>query len=242
MNRLILSVAVFCVPLVIPTSVWAQNTSGVHSPVVKEGERSIQYRLGVEPDDDEGETKIKHRLHYQQAISGDLRWRVIGQTRTTDSSDFDLDFLRAELLWELSDNTDPFKTGLRFDGRIRDDNRPEEFAVNWTNRVTLPSGWDFRGIIIASKQTGDNADDGVGLSTRARISKKIESGQTFGVDLFSDYGNTGNIAELSEQEHLLAPFASTKITESVTLFGGPQFGLTDASPDFEFRLWLNRGF
>ncbi len=221
---------------------FAQNTSGVHSPVVKEGERSVMYRLGVEPDDDNGDTKIKHRLHYQQAINGDLRWRVIGQTRTTDSSDFDLDFLRAELLWELSDDDDDFKTGLRFDGRVRDDNRPEEFAVNWTNRYSLPSGWDFRGIIIASKQTGDNADDGVGLSTRARIAKKVESGQTFGVDLFSDYGNTGDIGGLNEQEHLLAPFVSTKIAKNITLLGGPQFGLTDASPDFEFRLWLSRGF
>lgn len=221
---------------------YAQNTSGVHSPVVDEGHRSVQYRLGIEPDDEDGNFNIKNRFHYQQSINGDFRWRVIAQSRDTDSSDFDLDFLRAEILWEISDDDDDYKTGLRLDGRVRDDNRPEQFALNWTNRYKLPGGWDLRGIIIASKQTGDNARDGIGLETRARVARKIPSGQTIGVDMFSSYGYTGNIGGFNDQSHVIAPFISTKITDKVTLFGGPQFGISDAASDFEARLWITRGF
>lgn len=220
----------------------AQNTSGVHSPVVNEGHKSFEYRLGFSLDDEGEDFRMKHRFHYQQSINGDFRWRVIGQTRKSSDSDFDLDFLRAELLWELTEDDDVYKTGLRFDGRVRDDNRPEQFAVNWIHRYSLPGGWDLRGILIGTKQTGDNARDGIGLESRARIARKIASGQTIGIDMFSSYGYTGNIGNFNEQEHVISPFISTKIAEGVTLFGGPQIGISEAAPKLEARLWVTRGF
>jgi hypothetical protein len=239
--RTILSL-LFLSSIFIAAPAVAQNTSGVHSPVVNEGHKSFQYRLGFSLDDEGEDFRMKHRFHYQQSLNGDFRWRVIGQTRKSNDSDFDLDFLRAELLWELSDDEDVYKTGLRFDGRVRDDNRPEQFAVNWTNRYSLPGGWDLRGILIATKQTGDNARDGIGLESRARLARKISSGQTLGVDVFSTYGYTGNIGGFDEQRHVISPFISTKISKDVTLFGGPQIGISEAAPNLEARLWVTRGF
>lgn len=228
--------------LAMPFSASAQNTSGVHSPVVKEGERSLAYRLGINPENANGDFRYAQQFHYQQAINGDFRWRVRTQFRNTSRSDFDLNYVQAELLWELSDDDDQHKTGLRFDARIRDDNRPEQFGLNWTNRFNFSNGWSARALFIGSVQTGDNARDGVNLSTRARISKSLEGSHTIGVDMFSTYGNTGSIGSFSEQSHVIGPFISTPVTDNVSILVGSLFGISEAAPDVDTRLWISRKF
>ena len=76
--------------LVLSTlSAAAQNTGGVFPPSVDEGHKSAQYRAAYNADND----NFNQRLHYQQAINGDFMWRIIGQTRETASSDFDLSLI-----------------------------------------------------------------------------------------------------------------------------------------------------
>jgi len=100
----------------------AQNTGGVFPPSVDEGHKSLQYRSAYNLEND----NFAQRLHYQQAINGDFMWRIVGQTRETESSDFDFDFLQAELFWELSPEDTDYRHGVRFDARLRDDNRPHQ--------------------------------------------------------------------------------------------------------------------
>ncbi|MEL7104098.1 MAG: hypothetical protein AAGL97_16220, partial [Pseudomonadota bacterium] len=95
-----------------PTAL-AQNTGGIFPPIVNEGHKSAQYRVAYNPDT-EG---LSQRVHYQQAINGDVMWRGLVSARKTDDSDVDVDFIQAELFWELSDDDDDWKTGFRFDAR-----------------------------------------------------------------------------------------------------------------------------
>lgn len=238
MMRFLIFVALF----LLPTTVLAQNTGGVFPPMVNEGHKSLQYRVAVNPDNDQDEFGFAQRLHYQQAINGDLMWRVIGQTRKTASSDFDLDYLQAELFWELSDDAAKHKTGFRFDARIRDDNRAEQFGVNWMNQFNLKNEWTIRTVTMTSVQTGNSAADGVNFQSRGQIAKKLGSGPTIGVELYNDYGRIGNFGSFDEQNHTIGPFISTPIAKDVSIFAGPLFGLSDAAPELEARLWITKGF
>ena len=119
--------------LVVPAG-YAQSTGGVFGPVVRDGQNSAQLRLGYDPDDDD----YAARLHYQRVISDALRWRVIGQIRNTSESDADLDYVQAEMLWQITPDGQDWQTGLRFDARIRDgDERPDRVGLNWTNDFKL---------------------------------------------------------------------------------------------------------
>lgn len=81
--------------LALSASAVAQNTSGTHSPFVKPDDKSMEYRLTIDTEND----RFAQRLHFQQSINDQLRWRVIVQTRETDSSVISQDYLRTELLW-----------------------------------------------------------------------------------------------------------------------------------------------
>jgi len=225
------------VAVTLPTAA-AQNTGGIFPPMVNEGHKSAQYRVTYNPDT-EG---LSQRLHYQQAINGDLMWRGLVSARKTGESDVDFDFIQAELFWELSDDDDAWKTGLRFDARIRDDDRPGLVGVHWTNQFPVTDNWYGRFVALSAVDIGDDARDGIFLQTRGNLFTRLETGQTIGVELFNSYGSTDNFLDLDKQGHQIGPFASFPVNEDWSLFTGALFGLTDASADAELRFWITRGF
>lgn len=232
-------IILFSAALAQPAS--AQNTGGVFGPVVNEGHKSFQYRATLDPDTASGITGFAQRLHYQQAINGDLMWRILGQTRKTQASDFDFDFIQAELFWHLTDDDgSPYQTGLRFDARVRNDNRPEQLGLNWTNEWNLEEGWQLRAIALSAVQLGDNSANGVLLQTRGHIAKSVGGGKRLGVELFSTYGSTSNFGSFNKQSHTIGPFATAPLGHNFSVFGGVLFGISDAAADTELRLWLTK--
>lgn len=216
----------------------AQNTGGVFPPMVKDGHKSAEYRVTYNPDS-EG---FSQRVHYQQAINGNLMWRGLVSARKTIESDVDFDFVQAELFWELSDEDDLWKTGFRFDARIRDEDRPDLFGANWTNQFPVSETWTARFVALTAIDVGDDARDGIFLQTRGSVFTKLNSGQNVGVEFYNSYGSTDNILDLDKQGHQVGPYASLPISEDVSLFTGALFGLTDASADAELRLRLTKSF
>lgn len=237
MKRLISILAIF---LMSAGMAQAQNTRGTHSPVVKPDDKSAQYRIAIDTDND----TFAQRLHFQQSINDQLRWRAILQTRETSNSDVDIDYLRAELLWQLTqDDSQDYQTGLRFDFRVRQgEDRPALFAVNWTNSWKIGNGWDIRAIAIGGLEIGDGRDDGILLETRARLNKKLSGKTSIGLEMFNDIGTTSDIPDFDDQEHQIGPYISQKVTPSTTLRLGTLFGVTENSSDMDLRIFVNQGF
>lgn len=242
--RLILWVlsTIFAILLMGGQEAYAQNTGGVFPPNVDIGHRSVQYRAAIDPDNSANDIGFAQRLHYQQAINDDFMWRILGQTRKTDARDVDLDFIGAELFWEFSDNDDRYKHGVRFDARLRFDNRAEQLGFNWIHHWNFDKGWSARALLLTAVQIGENSANGVNIQSRTRLAKKLKSGPTIGVENYSNYGNTGNFSGFSGQSHTIGPFASVALGKGFSLFGGPLFGLSQSAPDLEARLWITRGF
>ena len=215
----------------------AQSTSGVFGPVVRDGQTSAQLRLGYDPDDDD----YAVRLHYQRVISDALRWRVIGQVRNTSDSDADLDYVQAEMLWQVTPDGQDWQTGFRFDARIRDgDDRPDRVAVNWTNDFKLSDQYSARAILIGDVEVGDNADDGVGLQARARLNRRLPNSQSVGVEWFSSLGSTEEFESLEDQRHQLGPYYNRPLGENWSLYTSVLLGVTDPATDVDIRVWINR--
>jgi len=225
--------------LLLAAPIAAQNTGGVFPPFVNAGHESMQYRFAIDPDSNTGETAFAQRLHYQKAIDGDLMWRIVGQLRKTTESDFDADFLQAELFWDLSEDGAKIRSGLRFDARVRDGDRPNQLGLNWIHAFQLENNWSARAILLTSGQVGDNATSGINLQTRARIAKRLENRNTIGLEMFNNYGNSNNIRSFDQQNHTVGPFASIPLG-NISLFVGALFGVSDAAPDTEIRLWITR--
>lgn len=218
-------------------SAAAQNTSGVLGPDVKEDSRSIGYRIAFDLDTGE----FAQRLHYQQAINRDLRWRAVIRTRETDSNDFDFDYVQAELLWQISPDGNRYRTGLRFDARLRDNDRPGQLGLNWANQWKFGDGWTTRLVGVSALQIGENRRTGISFGPRAQVSKKLDGGTKIGVDYFGSFGDSDKFA-FKKTRQGMGPYVSTKLVGKTDITVGLLFGLTEAAPDTDLRLFLTQGF
>ncbi|MEM8988030.1 MAG: hypothetical protein AAGC95_15040 [Pseudomonadota bacterium] len=232
----LLSGTVLVAALIATPSAYAQNTSGVFSPTVDDGESSLQYRGGYDPDTD----AHAHRLHYQRAISDDLRWRILAQGRKRNDQDFDFDYARAELMWQLNEDGAAWRHALRFELRVRDEDRPGDVTVHWTNHVKVTDHFSYRIIGGVSAEFGANTDDGLLLQTRARANWKTDAGPSVGVEMFNQYGSTADFADFEDQRHQIGPYTSFDIADNWSVFTGALFGVTDVASDTELRFWLER--
>jgi hypothetical protein len=224
--------------LVVSPIAYAQNTSGVFGPVIDEGERGWEYRATYEPDS-EG---LAQRVHYQQALNGELRWRAVAQVRKTDDSDVDLDYLRGEIVWQVTPDDQKYQSGFRFEGRYRFNDRPGDVTVHWANQWKHIDNWTMRFIVGATQQIGNDPADGLQIQTRASAMTSLSDGPKLGLELFSEYGSTSDWLDADEQEHEFGPVAVWKLNEDWNLYSGALFGLTDASADIQLRFRLSKGF
>ena len=78
------------------------------------------------------------------------------------------------------------------------------------------------------------------IRDRGRVTYKTESKVILGVELYNNFGNTGNIGGFDDQSHTIGPIISLPIAKDLSIFAGTLHGISDAAPDTEFRLWLTK--
>lgn len=209
---------------------------------MNEGTRSLHSRVAINPDDAQGERSIATRLHYLHSFNDDLKGVLFMGSRKTAVSDFDFDYLHAGLFFDLGENGQKFRNGVRFDIRVRDGSRPNHLGALWLGQYYFDSGWTARMNILSSVQFGDRANDGVNLQTRAQLAKRLESGDGIGLEMYSFYGSTDNLGNFNSQNHAVGPTYTKVIDSRWSLFSSLLLGVSESAPDTQWRFWLIRSF
>ena len=119
--------------VLIPAFGLAQNTGGIFPPMVDDGHASLQYRAtyGVEA------KTVAQRLHYQQAINDTFMWRILFQTRHNEAKPVEFQFAQGELFWDFTSKDAIWKSGVRFDARIRGSGDSGQVGLHWTNQFNV---------------------------------------------------------------------------------------------------------
>lgn len=216
----------------------SQNTGGVFGPVVNEGHRSLQYRAAYDFEN----YGFAQRLHYQQAINGDLMWRVLVQARKTTDSRVDTDFVQGELFWQLANPTPNWQHALRFDLRYSTEGRPGAIGVHWTNQFDFAARWMARFVVLTATQIGDGANGDLVMQTRASVAYSLDPGLRAGLELFNTYGPIDDFPTLQAQNHQIGPTIAASVGGGWSIFGSLLFGISDAASDTQGRVFFNRSF
>lgn len=234
LNRYKLIFGLLLLALGPASTVLADNVGGAFGPVVNPDHRSWQYRAALDPDTDD----FAHRLHYQHALDDDFMWRLIVQGRAPGGSNHGFDYFGAELFWQLPNVRDNWQQGVRFDLRFRDDDRPQSIGFNWMHQIALNEVWRARGLLLLGTDFGENRRDSVGIQTRFQLLHRTTDTLSLGAELYSGYGRADDLQGLDDQTHQIGPIFSWSVAPGWSVFGGPLFGLTDPTDDYNIRLWL----
>ena len=234
LNAVWVRVLIICISLA-PTSATFATTGGVFGPVVNPGHKSWQYRGAY---NDGG---FSQRIHYQQSVTPQHMWRIVGQTRNVHGESSEYDFLQAELFWQLPNVNSNWQQGLRFDLRHRDSNRPNQFGINWMHQFRLGPDWSARALLLTTRQFGDNGRDGIGIQARGALTRHLAApGAAVSLSWFGDMGTTTNWAAGNNQSHQIGPTAQFNFAQGWQAVAGVLVGVTEPSPDLAVRLWITR--
>ncbi len=224
--------------LAICSSAHAQNISGVFGPEIEAGHKSLEYRIGFDPDTG----NVAHRLHAQASLNDSWMLRVIAQSRQTETTDLDFDLLGVQLFWQVTPDDQDWQSGLRLDARVRDDGRPATLRLDWSNEFRLSESWRIRVVALGAKEIGDTARNGVFLQTRGQLAYRMDGKRRVGLEIYSDYGSTDDLRAGSEQIQQAGPFATIAVAKDWSLTTEVLLGLTDSSPRANLKLAVTRQF
>lgn len=222
--------------LVTSSVALGQNVAGVFPPGFGPDHQSAQYRVAFEPDLD----LTAHRVHFQKSIDRERMWRILGVARETDGRNLDVDAIAAELFWTVTEAGDPWQHGVRFDAIWRSEGRPQSLAVNWSSQYSGIDGWRFRGNLLSSVQVGSGKQSGLFLQSRAQVMYALDQNRSIGIEHYGVYGSSADLRDFKEQGHQLGPYIDLPLAENWRLMGSVLFGLTDATQDANFKLWITR--
>lgn len=231
----------FCAAFGFSTAA-AQNTGGVIAPGVAGGHRAVQYRMAFAPGEGGTPDGLAQRLHYEQSLDGDRMARLVVQTATIEGRGTEFAFVQGELLWELSDDADAWKRGLRFDLRLRDNGGPHHIGLNFANQWALTERLSARLVGLTALQLGEGRSDGIALSSRAQLAYRLDGGLVLGVESYDIYGSTSRLRAFDRADHQVGPFVSANLGEGWQLVGGALFGVSGAARDTDLRVWFGRSF
>ncbi len=225
-----------------PYAAQAQNVSGVPGPIIKEGEKSVQLRLGFDPDSDE----LVQRLHYQQSLDDKVRLRLQLQTRSRPDETIEADFVQGQIWVQLSpDDAQASKrlwqSGVRLDLRVEADGPPGRAALNWVNQFRLSDDMSARFFLQGAVQIGNGAVDGIILQSRSHLHYRLDGGG-FGIEQFNGFGATGNLPAFADQSHQIGPYGNVALGGGWSLFGSALLGITRGTDDMNIRLFIGKSF
>ncbi len=226
-------------------SAYGQTTAGVFGPNISEGDKSAQFRIAASPAENGGFDRWEARIHYQHALSANLRARIVAQGSNLETGDFESNFFQAELQYQFkkADKNSFWASALRLDARlVEQDDGASRIGLNWTNQWNPGDKWQFNNVVLTALETGDNARDGIILEIRNGAKYKISANTKIGIESFSALGRTNNLGGFNSQNHRLGPVITGKISPEISYLAGALFGVSRPARDLDMRFWLTRKF
>lgn len=220
-------------------SAHAGNTGGVFGPVIQAGDRSLQYRYANALGENGAADNFAHRLHAQYAFNRHYRARVVAQYRDQPSGST-FDQLRLELQHQFIDSRQTggiWNSALRGDLVIRDDKRPEDIGLHWTNQWTLSERWQATALLFTIRQTGDNRLPGVQVSSRYRLAYRYHDAHSVALESYNSHGPLNALGIPDAQPQQAGPALSGQWQQLGYKLAYLR-GLNSATPTETLSLWL----
>ena len=218
------------------TNAQAGNTGGVFGPAINADDRSLQYRYARVTENDH----FAHRLHYQHAFNAKYRGRAVVRYRDQPSGQ-DFDQLRLELQHQFVDAREHngiWHSALRGDLVIRDDNRPEDIGLHWTNQWTLSDRWQATALLLTLRQVGDQRLPGIQISSRYQLGYRYHGRHRIALESYNSHGPLNKLGMPDDQQQQAGPSLSGQ-WQKIGYKLGYVHGLNTATPEDTVTLWLN---
>ncbi len=214
----------------------AQGTGTVSSPVVNPG-ASIGFAGGVAFDD--GGDGFAQRIDYRHTITDKFRVGVLVFFNDR-GGEFRYRRLALETMYQFASSEGGWSSAVQFRGRIPDGNDgPGRVRAAWLNRWRPGDNVELRLMGIASREFGDNRQQGIALETRGEATWRVARETRVGAQIFNRFNTTADLGSFETQRHSVGVVAKGGLTDAISYRVNALTGLSAAASDFELRARLS---
>jgi hypothetical protein len=218
----------------------AQDVTGIPNAAINPGYSSLSLRTAFQPESGGRPSAFAQQYAYQRNFGE--RWTVIGaaQFGRRGAEDFHHQALQAIVQWQFAEAKDAGADGaLGFVARVSgEDGVPTRFVLSPVGKWIIRADWEARALAAAVLETGDNARDGVGLATKAEITRRIGTLGRLGVQTADSFNTTASFGAWRDQSHQAGPVVKTLIGQHLMVTAVGLAGTSRAAPDAEVKLFL----
>jgi hypothetical protein len=223
-----------------PFGAQAQDVNGVPNPDINLGRSSISFRMAFQPGSGGKPYSYAHQVAYQRAFSDSWSMRLSVQHGTRGGSDFGFRFLQGDVQYQFAEDQE-----YGWDGsvllvlRVPDGgDGPGRIGTALAAKYAPDIHWEMRGVIFAGREFGLGSRDGITLATRVEATRDIAAKLRLGAQLVDNFNTTAHFGSFDEQSHQAGLVAKGFITDALSYNAGALFGVSDAAPDTELRLFF----
>lgn len=218
------------------------NTATVFSPDVAAGDRSFSWRGAWTAADGALPSIYTQRLHYQHALNGQWRLRLVAAQRSLGGGALDYRGSRVEALWQYREHeTHGWDAALRLDVEAGDEG-PDFVRLGWAVQRALGERWGVRANVFVGHELGGAGSDGVRVATRVAVAWTPADAWRIALESYNDYNSTARPGGFDDQRHQLGPLASVRLGGGLRLHAGFLVGLSSSADDLNWRLALDYAF
>ena len=217
----------------------------IGAKVGPKGKIGGEYRSGFEWDEDNAavDGRFTDRIDLFGNVADGIQARAFLNRVTPNEGDSEFTSLFIEPAFQVTEQAasgfdSVVLTGVKLS--LKDDG--VHFGRLIYSLQYAPGDWRLRHNSILSREFGDGASDVFTYQTRFRFTHLVVQGIFAGAEFF------GQVADVSDPQSLSDEFmrggfvVEGKITDTVGFQTGFLGGLTESSPDFAAKLWLNAAF
>lgn len=235
-SRLFIVFAIIVGQKLIADPAQAQNTSGVSNPDVTDGAHSLGYRNSVAPS--EGQDAFSHRVDYGHSFSDRTKTKFV-VTQNNQNGDLKIRHVQIEGQYQFAKMQEGWNSAIQLQGRVPTaHNVSGRMRIGWQNSFDLTSRVEFRAVLLAAREFGELARDGIALETRSELTVSDLRDMRLGVQMFNKYNTTADFGDFNEQQHQIGPIIRGQITDDLKYGVGALFGVSRAANDAELRIFL----
>lgn len=222
----------------------AQDVTGIPNADVRAGYSSMSLRMGYLTPDDGRAALLGAQLGGQRSLSD--RFSIQGSAIFGKIGDGPLEFrgAQAQLQWQFAESeaNDGIDGSLILVARIPDgDDGPGRTGLVAAGKW-IRNDWEMRVMLAALKEVGGRARDGVLLTERTEITRRIGAVGRLGAQTSSSFNSTAHFGPFRDQNHQAGAVFKAPIGRRLATTSAVLIGLSAAAPDVETRLFLTYDF
>lgn len=246
-------IPLFCFALAAGSAQATSTIGKVGTPVVKEGHRAVEARVGYTRDNENSnaDQQLRSLQLFDYSFNDTHAMRIAVEQNKLHGDNVEHRAFGIEHWIQFFERrTAGWDGAIRLTYSHRDnDKRPSAAGIRLIGQGPLAHGWSWRQNLIFNRTIGAEQQSSFAFESRTALMRSmgvnpdgvVKSWQ-LGIESFNDVGRFNALHGYSEQDHQFGPVVNVGFARGINIHTGYRVGISKGATDHNYKLFTSVPF